>query len=117
MFDAAKNRFDELKQLYEKANRQRHPRKSTHTAPIDDLCEEAISLARNWVEWYKPHIQKLNPADPIENNNWVPTTEGIRDTLCQFKRLLSSQQTDHPLLETVDKIREEVEELLKKLYP
>ena len=106
MFDEAKNNFDELKQLYKKAT-------STHTEPIDDLCEEAISLARNWVERYKPHIQNLNPADPIENNNWVPTTEGVKETLGKFKRLLSSQQTNHPLLETVDKIREEVKELLE----
>ena len=75
-------------------------------------CAEAIELSREWLEKYKPHIQKLKPATG-DSFEWKPMIEEIRNRLRGFKILLSYQQADKPLLETADQIIAESVELLE----
>lgn len=119
--DTAKIEFEAFNQLYEKAF-QRWKRASASGQGHQVLeaitpCAEAIELSRDWLEKYKPHIQKLRPATG-EAFEWMPMIEEIRNRLRQFRILLSYRQADRPLLETADKIREEVEGLLRNhFYP
>ena len=89
-----------------------HSRTGTQGGEAISLCEEAIPLTLDWVWKYTPHIQKLRPVTG-EAFEWMPMIEEIRNRLRQFRILLSYRQADRPLLETADKIREEVEELLE----
>ncbi|MXV73208.1 hypothetical protein F4Z99_02885 [Candidatus Poribacteria bacterium] len=114
--DTAKIEFEAFNQLYEKAF-QRWKRASGAGQGHQVLeaippCENAISLTQDWVEKYKPHIQELRPFTS-KAFEWMPMIEEIRKKLRQFRILLSYRQADRPLLETADKIREEVEELLE----
>lgn len=77
------------------------------------LCAEAIELSRDWLENYKPHIQKLKPATG-DSFEWKPMIEEIRNRLSGFKILLSYRQADKPLLETTDQIIAESVKLLEK---
>ena len=116
VIDTAKIEFEAFNRLYLKTDR-RWRRASTSGQGHQVLeaippCENAISLTQDWVEKYKPHIQKLRPATG-KAFEWMPMIEEIRNRLRQFRTLLSYRQADRPLLETADKIREEVEELLE----
>lgn len=114
--DTAKIEFEAFNQLYLKVER-RWKRASAagqghQVLEAIPLCENAISLSHDWVQKYKPHIQKLRPATS-EAFEWMPMIEEIRNRLRQFRILLSYRQADQPLLETADKLREEVEDLLE----
>ena len=116
VIDTAKTEFEAFYQLFEKADRlwRRASAAGQGHQVLTAIppCENAISLSHDWVQKYKPHIQKLRPATG-EAFEWMPMIQEIRNRLRQFRILLSYRQADRPLLETADKIREEVEELLE----
>ena len=114
--DTAKTEFEAFNRLYLQTDR-RWRRASAAGQGHQVLeairpCEEAMSLTQDWVEKYKPHIQELKPATS-KAFEWMPMIEEIRNRLRQFRMLLSYRQADRSLVETADKIREEVEELLE----
>ena len=114
--DTAKTEFKAFNRLYLQTDR-RWRRASAAGQGHQVLeaippCEEAISLTQDWVEKYKPYIRELKPATS-GTFKWMPMVEEIRNRLRQFRMLLSYRQADRSLLETADKIREEVEELLE----
>ena len=112
--DTAKIEFEAFNRLYLKTDRRWRRASASGHQVLEAIppCENAISLSHDWVQKYKPHIQKLRPATG-EAFEWMPMIQEIRNRLRQFRTLLSYQQADRPLLETADKIREEVEELLE----
>ena len=116
VIDTAKSEFEAFNRLYEKTDRwwRRASAAGQGHSVFEAIppCEEAISLSRDWVEKYTPHIQKLRPATS-KAFEWMPMIEEIRNKLRQFRILLSYREADRSLLETADKIREEVEELLE----
>ena len=115
--DTAKNDFEVFYQLYEKTEQQWRKASTAgqghRVVEAISLCEEAIPLTLDWVRKYRPHIQVVRPATS-EAFEWMPTIEEIRNRLRQFRILLSYRQTDQPLLEKADQIREDVENLLEK---
>ena len=114
--DTAKTEFEAFNRLYLRTDRRWRRASAAgqghQVLEAIPLCEEAISLTQDWVEKYKPYIQELKPATS-KAFEWMPMIEEIRNRLRQFRTLLSYRQADRSLLETADKIREEVEELLE----
>lgn len=116
VIDKAKKEFEAFNQLYLKVERlwKRASASGQGHQVLEAIppCEESISLTQDWVQKYTPHIQEFRPATS-QTFEWMPMIEEIRNRLRQFRILLSYRQADRPLLETADKIREEVEELLE----
>ena len=112
VIDKAKKEFEAFNQLYQDVHEQWRKTTTDELPEVISLCEKSISLTQNWVQKCTSHIQTLTPATP-ESFEWKPMLEEIRNRLRQFRTLLSYRQTDQPLLETADKIRENVEELLE----
>ena len=116
VIDTAKTEFEAFYQLFEKVDRlwRRDSAAEQGHQVLEAItpCAKVIELSRDWLEKYKPHIQKLKPATG-ETFEWMPMIEEIRNKLRGFRILLSYRQADRPLLETADKIREEVEGLLE----
>ena len=118
--NTAQIEYDVFNQLYEQSFRHW---KSISVEGQEDrvgeaisLCAEAIPLTLDWVQKYKPHIQQLKSPIDKDFTNWMTMIEEIKIKLCSSRKLLSYQQTDRPLLEKADEIREDVDVLLKRHF-
>ena len=112
VIDKAKKEFEAFNQLYQDVHEQWRKTATDELPEVISLCEKSISLTQNWVQKWTSHIQTLTPATP-GSFEWQLMLEEIRNRLRQFRMLFSYRQADRPLLETADKIREDVEELLE----
>ena len=113
--DTAITEFEIFTQLFEKADLlwQRGSKAEVHQVlKAIPPCEDAMLLSHDWVQKYKPHIQKLRPATG-EAFKWMRMIEEIRNRLREFRILLSYRQADKSLLERANQIKAETVELLE----
>ena len=120
VLNSAKVRYDIFNSIYENALRKWKFASSVHTVLNTVLLyERAISLTRDWVNTYEPHIKSLNSDIGVSHEmfEWMTMLEQIKlFWLPQFQILIQSQKMTHPLLKETEQVIAKVDQLLNNHF-